>query len=137
MVSGFHSADVIPVRVAAVGPAVGAAAAAGAAALVVAAGAAAAAGALVAGAAGGWALRLPHASSSGRAASAPPVARLHFKNDRRLCDIPGRLPAVCDGVYLLREWYAPVFAGGQRPPRPTFWNTPSAAAVARCQSPTP
>src|SRR5216684_3095906 len=81
MVSGFHSVAVMPVRVAAVGPAVGAAAA-GAAALV----AAGAAGALVAagGAAACCELRLPHASRSGMAARAPPAARLHFRKDRRL-----------------------------------------------------
>ena len=46
----------------------------------------AAGGALVAagGAAACWELRLLQASMSGNAASAPPVARVHFRNDRRL-----------------------------------------------------
>jgi hypothetical protein len=81
MLSGFHSLLVMPVRVPAVGPAVGAAAAAdvGAAAT----GVAAAGGALV-GAAACWALRLPHASIRGIAASTPPAARPYFKNDLRL-----------------------------------------------------
>jgi predicted PurR-regulated permease PerM len=69
----------MPVRVPAVGPAVGAAPA-GAAALVAAGGALVAAG----GAAACCELRLLQASISGSAASAPPVARVHFKNDRRL-----------------------------------------------------
>ena len=78
MVCGFHSALVMPVRVAAVGPAVGATAA-GAAAVV---GAAAAAGGALVAAGGGvvcWLLR-PHAASSGSAASVP----VRTRNERRL-----------------------------------------------------
>src|SRR6266851_5979019 len=104
MVSGFHSVDVIPVRVAAVGPAVGAvagAAAAGAAALVAAAGGAAVVAA--GGAAACCELRLLQASSSGRAARDPPAARLHFRNERRLTfefllfDMRTASNPLCDG----------------------------------------
>src|SRR5579859_2589785 len=87
MLSGFHSLDVMPVRVPAVALAVGAPAAeVGAAAAVVGAAAAlvgAAAGGLV-GAAACCELRVLHASINGMAARALPVAKPHFRNDRRL-----------------------------------------------------
>src|SRR5258708_3447580 len=116
MVAGFHSAAVIPVRVAAVGPAVGAAAA-GAAAVV------AAGGALVAGgAAAGCELRLLQASRSGTTASAPPVAKLHFRNDRRLTlesDVFGILatPRTNHCVWFSSRMVRPFL-----PRQPTYWH---------------